>query len=471
MKKKFLLPMLSAAAALILSAPVCMADTDIYTEDFNVGDMSYSEFRDYANSKGGAQWMFSTFGYREFYPAEFSTNDFATITDKLGADVQGAAIEDGRLKLMKKAGYERAQHITTLQFPSKCSGQISLKFDIELKSYSGYTTSKISLREGETTTADIGSNEYTLFLGHQAEGGQYPLGGNWGYFKDKGPVTVELIVDYDKQEFWAYTDGQITPAKKNFKTTDGTKTGFDKLRIYTTGSSGDDNINLVVYIDNLSIMQLDKPVITSQSVSDGDNGTEITGPRFNFSVPVLKRGVASGFKLYENGVLAEDADFQLSDDGMSLALNKELKYSTPYKIEIDDTVVAENKLYLPAETINFHTKHKPAELTLESAAFKSGDGSQTVTSLSGLDSVMFEAAFSNSSETENSPAIIILALYDAEGIMQQVKCIQVSAKIGEQTEARVSMELPENKTGLRAAAYMWNSLGKMELIKESFDLE
>ena len=228
---------------------------------------------------------------------------------------------------------------------------------------------------------------------------------------------------------------------------------------------------MVVYIDNLSITQLDKPVITSQSVSNGDTGTEITGPEFNFSVPVLKRGVASGFKLYENGVLAEDADFQLSDDGMSLALNKELKYSTPYKLEIDDTVVAENKLYLPAETINFHTKHKPAELTLESAAFKSGDGSQTVTSLSGLDSVMFEAVFSNSSETENSPAVIILALYDADGIMQQVKCTRVSAKIGEQTDARVSMELPENKTGLRVAAYMWNSLGKMELIKESVDLE
>lgn len=461
-------------AVLILSAStVCMADTTIYKNDFNVADMSYSDFvENEAKKKDGFTWKFSNWNYAEAYASlGFTSNDYDSVINKIGADTTNTVIEDGRLKIMKNGSYSKAQNITTLEFPKYYTGQLSVKFDVELKSYGGYTTRKFDLLDGENTAANLGSNAYTLFVGHQSNGGQYPIGGSWNFFKDKGTVAIEMILDYDRGKFWVYYDGILNDGVKDINKT--TNNGVNKFRIYTTGSGNDDAVNIVLYVDNLEITQLDKAKITSSSVSDGTIGAEVTKPQFTFSVPVLKRGVTStnGFKLYEMDTLVEDADFALSDDGLSLTLNQELKYSTPYKIEIGDTVVTQNKLYLPAQSISFHTKHKPADLNLEDIAFINSDTSLPVTSLAGVKNLKVAAGVSNTSGTSGCPVILMLAIYDSDGVMQQVKCASATVDNGNYEPLGVSVSLPEGQTGTKAIAYVWNSLDKMELIHQSEVIE
>lgn len=347
---------------LSLQAAAGAEEQVIYEQTFNVDDMSYrsdTQFLDKLNAlttgqngqtNGTASTSFSN------YVSNYPKDGYTKITDYLNEN-NDFSIEDGRLKIAKQGGYVKCANTFKFTFPAT-SGQVRISFDMEVKSYSGYSTSGIT----------IGGNNFSFVPRVM-----------FGYFeltKDKQMFAtniangqnhkIEFLIDLDTHKIWGYCDG--TEQSQDCVTlSTGVSQNISSFTLQTLCSGGEDNT--LYYIDNFKVTKVDKPQVTSTNIPTGSNPVGTDPLYMEFNVPMNEDSLRL-IKLYEGDKLLEELDYQISADKKRVTLNTPLKNSTIYKVAIGDrSVMAENGFYIGKAEYTVYAEHKAPAVQAPTAPF------------------------------------------------------------------------------------------------------
>lgn len=472
MKKKLLTMLAAVLIACSTSAgvgawaetPTPVADeTVLFEQNFDVEDMTYDVFTDKMKTDKNQKWTF----WYENYAANYQTGDDNNATiDTFWKEQTGDQnynsfeIKDGRLVMRKKTGYQKATNFAEVTVPQQKTGKISIQFELQMESSSGYHTYFVYFLSG--TNAYLARNEKMVNLRWVKEGGgnspasENALGSNT-YFQPEKNVKIEVIVDLDNKKSWAYCDGVLTTGQAYTGQND-----VRRLRFAVGDASGTaDNI---YYIDNIKVSKLTEPTLVSANITDGQNGAEISAPQLNFNIP-LDESAIDNIKLYESDTELENASCVLSEEGRTVTFNDKLKYSTPYKVVVGDGAQAKNKLSLPAQSISFHTMHEPSEVT-NSLVFKNAETDTEISSLEGVNKVKMLANLMNTSLENEKTVTLIFARYRGS-VMEDIAYKKASIAADASVEISMEMDVPADKDGLSLRAFVWDSYKTMRRLAVS----
>lgn len=434
---------------LSLQAAAGAEEQVIYEQTFNVTDMTYRSDPDafvaaLNNLTTGQDGQTSgevsvSFGN---YLSNYKKDGYTEITDYLNEN-NDFSIESGRLKIAKQGGYGTVANNFKFTFPNT-AGQLRISFDLEIKSYSGYSTSGIQIN-GKNGGFSGGMMGGDLHL-------QWNVARFNTDFADGSSHKAEFLIDLDTRQYWGISDntvlsnGMITLDKSN-KVSD-----IGSFLFSTLCSGGEDNT--LYYIDNFKVTKVDKPQVTSTNIPTGSSPVGTDPLYMEFNVPMNEDSLRL-IKLYEGDKLLEELDYQISADKKRVMLNTPLKNSTIYKVAIGDrAVMAENGFYIGKAEYTVYAEHKAPAVSLDAAAgFTTGQD----------DSVKVSGALSNSG-TKPMKAVLILVQYEGDKVKKiESKTYQLAA--GESAKQISATILPEATVGTSTyRAFFWCGDSLMELI-------
>lgn len=492
-KKRLLPVVLAGAIAACVPFDAAFAETyDPYSEDVLVSSLDFDALSDGASTgdimpfiKTKANYpnyvndtisnTFSSSYYRMYHTGgnalvEWKSNAEAAEREGYLNSENGLFIENGRLKMAvsgSRTGANNNGSVLQLQLNRSIqTGCVRIRYDFSLEEMQG---------KGEygDLLNFIGNDRYTLFQNGsniQIKENQTPFDLITGAVAGVTYHTEILLNLDDNLATVSVSDDANNSGEKTIKVPDNS---FSALQFWCRRVGSD--LKKVVFIDNIAVSQPKMPEIERCNMADRapdgswENaiGVELNAPELCFNLPLLS---TDKIKLYANGVEVEDPQITLSEDGRTATVLKPLTYSMPYSLVIDaQSMMAANKLYLPAQTISFHTMHKPFGATVTSASFTDANGA-AVESLDGLNSITVQAELTQT-ESSAERATLIVVLYDAEGIMQQVVTENTALSAAAATTVEATMDLPEGeKTGFTVRAYFWSDLSGMQIIKPTVAL-
>lgn len=477
------------AAAMTVAAPLATVHVDAYdpySEDVLVSAMDFDGLDEGATTGDIIPYLknksnysttntFSSSYYRMYHTSgnalvETKSNADAAIKSGYLNDENGLFIENGRLKMAvsgSRTGANANGSMLQMQLNTAIkTGCVRIRFDFAIEEIQG---------KGEygDILNFIGNDTYTIFQ----NGSTLQIKENQTTFDlvsgAEAGVTyhteIMLNLDEDKAVVSMYDDaGNGSEKQINIP-----NNNFQSLQFWSRRHNSPD-LKKVVYLDNVLVTQPKMPEAISCNVAEkqadgtwaGIIGIEPLVPQLSFNLPLVS---VDDVKLYANGSEVTDAQITLSEDGYSFSILKPLSYSVPYSLVIPaQSVKTANKLFLSAQTISFHTMHRPFGAQVTSAAFTDEDGN-TVTSLNGLTSITLQTELLKT-ESRAEQATLLLVLYDADGVMQQIET-KTTALSAVPVPTTVPMALPEDDlTGYTLRAYFWGDISGMQIITPTIAL-
>lgn len=231
-----------------------------------------------------------------------------------------------------------------------------------------------------------------------------------------------------------------------------------------------------VYFDNIKASIPKTPSLASsnvatksESVWTGTPGVSLSAPTLTFDTPLFDNALA-GIEFYKRGEKVADPQLTLSADKKTITIGKALEYSTLYTVKIlPNSVMAQNLAHVAGMSFNFITAHEPITLTMSAPAYKDEAGS-VITELGTLTTVKVSATLNEVSGTDTA-ATLIVAVYDASGIMKKAASASETVIGGTPKDIEVTLSgLPTEKTGWTLKTYLWNSLTGMRKLADPADL-
>lgn len=220
-----------------------------------------------------------------------------------------------------------------------------------------------------------------------------------------------------------------------------------------------------VRLKSISISEVLLPEVTDRFTTDGATAVATDAPVLKFNLPI-SQAEAQKIKLYKKGseTPVSDLEYTLSDGGKTLTIGEGLEYSTPYQLVIPDGVMAENKMTLPPETINFHTMHKPYPIETPSVAFKKNGTDAPITDLADptLTTASVTATLPQAAGATGSEKVIMLVSIFRNGIVME----DVTSATGTVSDGTITADinLPADRTNLSIKAFIWDEYQKMNAL-------
>ena len=250
--------------------------------------------------------------------------------------------------------------------------------------------------------------------------------------------------------------------KPEFDITQINKIGFGMTHDFTEAAISCD-------MDNLKAYEAEPLTVTS-SVENGATGVEPGAVNLTFSHAVSADSI-SQITLYEkkNGNWTSvTASKVLDSTGKIVTLTADtMKYGKEYRIVIPTTVSAVTGEALEAEVeIIFTTKEMPKVLSISNVKFNGGDSLSVLTPGA---SVKVSADFKNTGLTNNQPATLIVAAYNAEGTMVAVaykrKAIALNAT--EPLEASITLPTADGQQATQVKVFAWDDFESMQEMSDA----
>ena len=245
--------------------------------------------------------------------------------------------------------------------------------------------------------------------------------------------------------------------KPEFDITQINKIGFGMTHDFTEAAISCD-------MDNIKVYEAEALTVTS-SVENGAVNVEPGAVDLTFNYAIAADSV-SQITLYEkkNGNWTSvTASKVLDSTGKIVTLTADtMKYGKEYRIVIPTTVSAVTGEALEAEAeIIFTTKEMPKVLSISNVKFNGGD---SLSALTPGASVKVSADFKNTGLTNNQPATLIVAAYNAEGTMVAVaykrKAIALNAT--EPLEASITLPTADGQQATQVKVFAWDDFESMQ---------
>lgn len=227
--------------------------------------------------------------------------------------------------------------------------------------------------------------------------------------------------------------------------------------------------NISCDMDNLKAYEAEPLTVTS-SVENGTTGVEPGAVNLTFSHAVSADSI-SQITLYEkkNGNWTSvTASKVLDSTGKIVTLTADtMKYGKEYRIVIPTTVSAVTGEALEAEVeIIFTTKEMPKVLSISNVKFNGGD---SLSALTPGASVKVSADFKNTGLTNNQPATLIVAAYNAEGTMVAVayKREAIALNATESLEASITLPTADGQQATQVKVFAWDDFESMQEMSDA----
>ena len=251
-------------------------------------------------------------------------------------------------------------------------------------------------------------------------------------------IHVKLVYNLDERTYSMFytVDGVtyqspvgVAPFRDEISSTKIAKLMFS----YTYRYSDDDPVT--ISIDNVEVKKLTKPVVdtVASSVVDGQAGvsaTERIKVAFNAN---MNTNYFKDIKIYEGVVAPQNLvpTTSVVEDAKTcyVYLDKGLKYSTAYIIDVPSSVVSTNLIPIVTTDITFTTEAPVVGYEAEFVSVKNGSG-VTVTDIRGLTTVKAEVKFTNEMCAQLKSPKLAIALCDSEGNIKSVSYRQTTLNVG-----------------------------------------
>ncbi|MBQ3554436.1 MAG: hypothetical protein IJA08_07120 [Clostridia bacterium] len=512
MMKRILTAFLAVAVfAAIALTPVSFATTTYVadSEDTLVSLMTFDTVTangyEALETAAVAKWTKSASNYTGLSNKTFSSSFYkvygtgAAIENKTNADRDydlqlispdpakgnGFFIDNGRLKM--------TLNTTPLSDTDTSAPANQLELDLRLNN-SGYNTGKLRIAfdytSGDASIPTDAPSAVCYFMAsnhvikHKGDmliltsgGADYTIATG---INQNVTCRLELLFDYD------YKDA--LNAAKTLVTVTGTVGGVTSAPVSVVcGDAKSSNIRLqaarpssmasrTVYLDNIKASIPKTPALASSNVATksgdvwtGTPGVSLDAPTMTFDTPLMDSAI-SAVNLYCKGEKVTDPQITLSADKKTITVGKALTYSTLYTLEIPaHAIMAENRAHVPGISFNFITAHEPITLTMGAPAYTDESGTPIV-ELGTLTTVKVSATLNEVSGTDTA-ATLIVAVYDASGVMKKVASASETVTGGTPKDIEVTLSgLPTEKTGWTLKTYLWNSLTGMRKLADPADL-
>ncbi|MBO7208971.1 MAG: Ig-like domain-containing protein [Clostridia bacterium] len=251
-------------------------------------------------------------------------------------------------------------------------------------------------------------------------------------------IHVKLVYNLDDKTYTMFytVDGVtyqspvgVAPFRNGITSTKITKLKFSYIYRYY------DDDPIIITLDNVEVKKLTKPVVdtNASSVVNGQSGVSATGKitlKFNAD---MNTNYFKDIKIYEGEVAPQNVvpTTSVFEDSKTcfVYLDKGLKYSTRYVIDIPTSVVSKNLIPVAAKQINFYTEAPQIGYDVEFVSVKNERGT-TVTDIRGLKSVKAEVLFTNEMCACLKAPKLIVALCDSEGNIKSISYRETPVYVG-----------------------------------------
>ncbi len=251
-------------------------------------------------------------------------------------------------------------------------------------------------------------------------------------------IHVKLVYNLDERTYSMFytVDGVtyqspvgVAPFRDQITSTKIAKLAFSFVYRYY-----DDN-PIIITLDNIEVKKLTKPVVdtNASSVVNGQSGvsaTERIKIAFNAN---MNTDYFKDIKVYEGIIapqnLVNTTSVVEDEKTCYIYLDKGLKYSTAYIIDVPSSVVSTNLIPIVTTDITFTTEAPTVGYEVEFLSVKNGSGI-TVTDIRGLTSVKAEVLFTNEMCACLKAPKLVIALCDSEGNIKSVSYRETPMLIG-----------------------------------------